>query len=197
MAKLYFRYGAMNSSKTANALMVKFNYEERQQKVMLMKPALDVRDGTAIVKSRAGLVSDCYLLEKDGSPMKIVKEQDESEPVHCLIVDEAQFLTKAQIFELTDVVDYLKIPVICYGLRADFLGNLFEGSLWLLALADTIEEVKTICWCGRKAIMNARIKNGCIVREGEQIVLGGNDQYISLCRQHWKSGEVGMFCEND
>ncbi len=191
MAKLYFRYGAMNSSKTANALMVKFNYEERSQQVMLMKPSVDVRDGPGIMKSRAGLTSACVLLEKTGSPLALVLAQTQVTALHCLIIDEAQFLTKEQVFELTDIVDAYNIPVICYGLRADFLGNLFEGSLWLLALADTIEEVKTICWCGRKAIMNARIKDGVIVRAGEQIVLGGNEQYISLCRQHWKKGEIG------
>lgn len=194
MAKLYFRYGAMNSSKTANALMVKFNYEERQQRVLLMKPALDVRDGIGMVKSRAGLTSSCLLVERDGSVMETLLRHLGSEPLHCLIVDEAQFLTKSQVMELTRIVDDLKIPVICYGLRADFIGNLFEGSQWLLSFADTIEEVKTICWCGRKAIMNARLLDGRVIKEGEQIVLGGNDRYISLCRHHWSTGETGPSC---
>lgn len=194
MAKLYFRYGAMNSSKTANALMVKFNYEERQQRVLLMKPALDVRDGIGMVKSRAGLASSCLLVERDGSVMDALLRHLGSEPLHCLIVDEAQFLTKSQVMELTRIVDDLKIPVICYGLRADFIGNLFEGSQWLLSFADTIEEVKTICWCGRKAIMNARLLDGRVIKEGEQIVLGGNDRYISLCRHHWSTGETGPEC---
>ena len=191
MAKLYFRYGAMNSSKTANALMVKFNYEERQQRVLLMKPALDIRDGAGIVKSRAGLSSPCLLIERDASILRILTEQMGHQPLHCLIVDEAQFLSREQVMELVKVVDEWKIPVICYGLRADFVGNLFEGSQTLLAFADTVEEVKTICWCGRKAIMNARLLDGRVVKEGEQIVLGGNERYISLCRHHWTTGETG------
>jgi thymidine kinase len=195
MAKLYFRYGAMNSSKTANALMVKFNYEERHQRVLLMKPAVDVRDGIGIVTSRAGLTSPCLLVERDGSIIEVLLRHMGSEPLHCLIVDEAQFLTKSQVMELTRIVDDLKIPVICYGLRADFIGNLFEGSQWLLSFADTIEEVKTICWCGRKAIMNARLLDGRVVKEGEQIVLGGNDRYLSLCRHHWSTGETGPACQ--
>jgi len=196
MAKLYFRYGAMNSSKTANALMVKFNYEERQQHVLLMKPAVDVRDGIGMVKSRAGLSSSCLLVEREGSVIEALDRATGDEPLHCLIVDEAQFLSKAQVMELVRLVDDRKIPVICYGLRADFIGNLFEGSQWLLAFADTVEEVKTICWCGRKAIMNARLLDGRVVREGEQIVLGGNDRYISLCRHHWSTGETGP-CSQD
>ena len=194
MAKLYFRYGAMNSSKTANALMVKFNYEERQQRVLLMKPALDIRDGAGVVKSRAGLSSPCLLIERDGSVLKLLTEHMAQQPLHCLIVDEAQFLTREQVLELVKVVDEWKIPVICYGLRADFMGNLFEGSQTLLAFADTVEEVKTICWCGRKAIMNARLLDGRVVKEGEQIVLGGNERYISLCRHHWTTGETGWAC---
>lgn len=191
MAKLYFRYGAMNSSKTANALMVKFNYEERNQRVMLMKPAVDVRDGQATIRSRAGLSEECTLVTEDTNIFSIVVSAIQESPVHCLIIDEAQFLNKAHVTQLTRVVDELNIPVVCYGLRADFMGNLFEGSQWLLAWADTIEEVKTICWCGRKAITNARIANGKIVKEGEQIVLGGHDKYTSLCRKHWASGELG------
>ena len=110
---------------------------------------------------------------------------------NCIIVDEAQFLKKAQVAQLVQIVDEMNIPVICYGLRADFRGELFEGSTWLMAWADTIEEIKTICWCGRKATFNARVHDGKIVREGEQILLGGNSTYISLCRKHWKSGELG------
>ena len=190
MPKLYFRYGAMNSSKSANALMVQFNYEERYQKAILMKPSLDVRDGVGIIKSRAGLESTCGLIQPETDLFEIMTERLKTEKIDCLIVDEAQFLKKHHVFALTRIVDELRIPVICYGLRADFQANLFEGSKWLLTLSDTIEEVKTICWCGRKAIMNARIQEGRVVKEGEQIVLGGNDRYISLCRQHWKTGEM-------
>lgn len=182
MAKLYFRYGAMGSSKTANALMVRYNYMERGQKVLMLKPCLDRRDGERIVASRCGLSCECAYMEEIDS----LNVQD----YHCVIVDEAQFLTKAQVERLVRVVDEENVPVIAYGLRADFQGNLFEGSQWLLAWADTIEEVKTICWCGKKAICNARVIDGRVVKEGEQIVLGGNESYVSLCRKHWTKGEL-------
>ncbi|MDY3280647.1 MAG: thymidine kinase, partial [Eubacteriales bacterium] len=147
MAKLYFRYGAMGSSKTANAVMVQYNYQERGQKALMLKPRLDNRDGERVVGSRAGLHAACsYMEEIDQLPLR---------DYDCVIVDEAQFLKKAQVERLVEIVDQMNIPVICYGLRTDFQGNLFEGSQWLLAWADTIEEVKTVCWCGKKATCNA------------------------------------------
>ena len=185
MAKLYFRYGAMGSSKTANAIMVQYNYVERGQKVLMVKPKLDNRDGERVLLSRCGLKTECAFVEE--------LDQYDVSQYDCVIVDEAQFLTKAQVEELVRIVDVLGVPVIAYGLRADFQGNLFEGSQWLMAWADTIEEVKTICWCGKKAICNARVANGRVVREGDQIVLGGNSQYVSLCRKHWATGELGGF----
>jgi len=185
MAKLYFRYGAMGSSKTANAIMVQYNYKERGQKVLMLKPQLDNRDGERTVMSRCGLKTECAFVEE--LPGLDVSGYD------CLIVDEAQFLTKEQVQRLVAIVDEKNIPVICYGLRADFQGNLFEGSHWLMAWADTIEEVKTICWCGRKATCNARVFNGKVVKEGDQILLGGNSQYVSLCRRHWQNGELGPY----
>ena len=187
MAKLYYRYGAMGSSKTANAIMVRYNYIERGQKVLMVKPAMETRDGEHMLSSRCGLTAPCVYMEE--VPDMDVKQYD------CLIVDEAQFLTREQVEFLVHVVDDLGIPVICYGLRADFQGNFFEGSLNLMACADTIEEIKTICWCGRKATCNARIMNGRVVKEGDQILLGGNSQYVSLCRKHWRSGELGPFRE--
>ena len=184
MAKLYFRYGAMGSSKTANALMVKYNYEERGQKVLLTKPAIDTRDGENIIKSRCGLESCCIIFDEITEDMLI--------DYSCIIVDEAQFLTKEQVQFIIHIVDDLNIPVVCYGLRADFKGNLFEGSANLLAAADTIEEVKTICWCGKKATYNARFdSNGNVVKKGAQVVLGANDKYIGLCRKHWSEGNLG------
>ncbi len=183
MAKLYFRYGAMGSSKTANAIMVQYNYAERGQKVLMVKPQLDNRDGERTVLSRCGLSTECVFMEE--LPGIDVKQYD------CVIVDEAQFLTKEQVQQLVHIVDELNVPVICYGLRADFQGNFFEGSLWLMAWADSIEEVKTICWCGRKATCNARVMDGRVIKEGDQILLGGNSQYVSLCRKHWASGELG------
>lgn len=185
MAKLYFRYGAMGSSKTANAIMVQYNYNERGQRVLMVKPAMENRDGARTVKSRSGLSTECVFMEE-------LSDMDVS-AYDCVIVDEAQFLTKAQVQQLVDIVDDLNIPVIAYGLRGDFQGNLFEGSTWLMAWADTIEEVKTICWCGKKATCNARVVDGHVVKQGEQVLLGGNSQYVSLCRKHWRNGELGRF----
>ncbi|MBQ8313286.1 MAG: thymidine kinase [Clostridia bacterium] len=182
MAKLYFRYGAMGSSKTANAIMVQYNYQERGQKVLMVKPQLDNRDGARTVLSRCGLKTECVFMEE--VPGMSLQGYD------CVIVDEAQFLTKEQVAHLVKIVDEMNIPVICYGLRADFQGNFFEGSQWLMAWADTIEEVKTICWCGRKATCNARVMNGKVIKEGDQILLGGNSQYVSLCRKHWANGQL-------
>ena len=184
MAKLYYRYGAMGSSKTANAIMVQYNYRERNQKVLMVKPKLDNRDGERTVLSRCGLSTECVFLEE--VPAIDVRQYD------CVIVDEAQFLTKAQVEMLVHIVDDLNVPVIAYGLRADFKGDLFPGSEALLVMADKIEEVKTICWCGKKAMFNARFDaNGKVLKEGEQVVLGANDKYIGLCRKHWRSGDLG------
>ena len=181
MAKLYFRYGAMGSSKTANAIMVRYNYLERGQKVLMLKPKLDSRDGETMVASRCGLSCACgYMEDIDTYP---VEEYD------CVIVDEAQFLTKAQVEKLVEIVDDRHVPVIAYGLRTDFQGNLFEGSQWLLAWADTIEEIKTVCWCGKAATCNARFnEKGEMITHGDQVVLGANDSYIALCRKHHRMG---------
>ncbi len=187
MAKLYFRYGVMGSSKTANALMVRYNYEERGQKALMVKPAIDQRDGGRIITSRIGLTHGCIYFSdlQSMTSEKISSHQ-------CIIVDEAQFLTRDEVYFLTQIVDDLDIPVICYGLRADFKGNLFSGSEALLAWSDIIEEVKTICWCGRKATYNARFdKHGIVLKQGDQVVLGANDCYIGLCRKHWKDGNLG------
>ena len=182
MSKLYFRYGAMGSSKTANAIMVQYNYAERGQRALLVKPQLENRDGERIIASRSGLSAPCHFVEELSSL--------DLTGVACIIVDEAQFLTKGQVEYLVEIVDQKSIPVICYGLRADFQGNLFEGSHWLLAWADTIEEIKTVCWCGRKATYNARISNGKVVKTGAQIQLGGNESYVALCRKHWAEGQL-------
>lgn len=187
MAQLYFKYGAMGSSKTANALMTRFNYEERGQQVLLVKPRLDLRDGDHMVASRIGLKYPCIYFDEmqQINPMELQQNA-------CIIVDEAQFLTKAEVDYLVSLVDDAGIPVICYGLRADFKGDLFPGSEELLVMADKIEEVKTICWCGKKASFNARFdKSGRVLKEGAQVVLGANDQYIGLCRKHWREGNLG------
>jgi thymidine kinase len=183
MAKLFFRYGAMGSSKTANAIMVQYNYHERGQKALMVKPKIDTRDGARVVASSSGLTTPCIFMEELTD--EVAKEYD------CILVDEAQFLTKAQVELLVYIVDVLRIPVIAYGLRADFRGNLFEGSQWLLAWADSIEEIKTVCWCGKKATFNARVQDGKVVKAGDQIMLGGNESYTALCRKHWAEGNLG------
>ena len=187
MAKLYFRYGVMGSSKTANALMVRYNYEERGQEALLVKPEIDQRDGAKFVASRMGLSHPCIYFSE-------MRSMDEAalKRYACVIVDEAQFLSREEVRFLVHIVDDWNVPVICYGLRADFSGQLFPGSQELLATADIIEEVKTICWCGKKATCNARFdKEGKVLRDGEQVVLGANDQYIGLCRKHWREGNLG------
>lgn len=176
----------MGSSKTANAIMVWYNYKERGQNALLLKPGVDTRDGVSRVWSRSGLEADCMLL--DDLDLEKVRNHE----YDALIIDEAQFMTKEQVEQLAWIVDNLNVPVVCYGLRTDFQGNFFPGSHWLLARADTIEEVKTICWCGKKATNNARLDGkGGITKVGEQVVLGANDKYIGLCRKHWMAGDPG------
>lgn len=190
MAKLYFRYSAMNAGKTTQLLQVKYNYEERGQNVLLLKPAIDNREGADRVVSRIGLASDAITIDSATDIFDLVNRAWAEHEVNCLLIDEAQFLTRPQVLQLCRIVDDLGIPVIAYGLRSDFRGNLFPGSEALLALADSIEELKTICWCGKKATMNTRLLNGKAVYEGEQIQIGGNESYISLCRKHWREGKV-------
>lgn len=187
MAKLYFRHGAMGSSKTANALMVEYNYYERGKRALLLKPRLDTRDGEGVIKSRMGLQKKCSFVEDFVNYTKQqIMEYD------CIIVDEAQFCKKSDIAFFVQVVDECNIPVICYGLRTDFQREPFEGSIWLLAWADVIEEIKTVCWCGQGATCNTRFtETGKVIREGEQVCLGGDDKYIALCRKHYKEGNLG------
>ena len=185
-AKLWFFYGAMGSSKTANALMVRFNYHERGMKAALLKPKSESRDGKHVVKSRIGIEGDCVYVEDFLDQV----DRGEIPEVDAIIIDEAQFLTREQVDKFSDLVDFHNIPVLCYGLRTDFQGNAFPGSARLLELADQIVESSTVCWCGRKARFNARVMDGKIVREGEQVQLGGNESYTSLCRKHFKEGKV-------
>ena len=185
-AKLWFIYGAMGSCKTANALMVRFNYQERGMKAALLKPMIECRDGKKNVKSSIGLSSDCEYVEDFLANVEV----NGAPKIDCVIVDEAQFLTREQVDNLSDIVDKHNIPVMCYGLKTDFQGNAFPGSARLLELADEIVESSTVCWCGRKARFNARVCDGHIVREGEQVQLGGNESYTSLCRKHFKEGII-------
>lgn len=186
MAKLYFRYSAMNAGKTTQLLQVKYNYEERGQKVLLIKPAIDNRYGSEKIKSRIGLESDAVIINQDTNLISLLANKE----VNCVIIDEAQFLSRGQVLQICSIVDNQNIPVIAYGLRSDFKGELFPGSEALLSLADSIEELKTICWCGKKAIMNTRLLNGKPTYQGEQIQIGGNESYISLCRKHWREGKI-------
>ncbi len=187
MAKLYFRHGSMGSSKTANALMVEYNYYERGKRALLLKPQVDQRDGERMIRSRSGLEKECLFVED-----LVAMNDDTIQTYDCVIVDEAQFCTKEQINLFLHIVDDLGIPVICYGLRTDFRRELFEGSMWLLAWADVIEEIKTVCWCGQGANCNTRFtESGDVIREGEQVCLGGDDKYIALCRKHYKEGNLG------
>ncbi len=185
MAKLYFKYGAMGSSKTANALITRFNYQERGMKVWLIKPSVDVRDGAAVIRSRIGLAAEADIITPE---MDLFAEYQKHDDCDVIITDECQFFTAAQIDQLRKIVDKLDIPVLCYGLRTDFLTHLFEGSRRLFEVADSVTEIKTICSCGKKAIVNARIDGeGKVVTEGGQIMLGGNDAYIAMCHACWRA----------
>ena len=184
MAKLYFKYGAMGSSKSAQALTTKFNYEEKGMTVWLIKPGTDTRDGADIIKSRIGLSQRAQAIGPDES---IKKAYEEAGNYDVIIVDEAQFMTPEQIDELRDLVDEEDLPVLCFGLKTDFRTHFFPGSHRLMELADSITEIKTICECGRKATVNARFDdNGRVITEGDQVVLGGNDRYTAMCYKCWK-----------
>lgn len=184
MAKLYFKYGAMGSSKSAQALITKFNYEEKGMSVWLIKPGTDTRDGADIIKSRIGLEAKTQVISPEND---IIKAYHDAGNYDVIIADEAQFLTVEQIDGLRKLVDEEDIPVLCFGLRTDFLTHFFPGSMRLMELADSITEIKTICECGSKATVNARFdENGKIITEGSQVMLGGNDRYTALCHRCWK-----------
>ena len=187
MAKLYFKYGAMGSSKTAQALITKYNYEENDMNVWLIKPSADTRDGAEILRSRIGLEATVEVI----APNVDVYARFLGRHNHkcdVIIVDECQFMTEAQIDQLRTIVDERSIPVLCFGLRTDFQTKLFPGSRRLMEVADCIEEIKTMCDCGAKATVNARINDGYIVTEGAQVVLGGNDCYIAMCHRCYVNG---------
>ena len=184
MAKLYFKYGAMGSSKSAQALITKFNYEELGMSVWLIKPSIDTRDGADVIRSRIGLQASAQVITPE---MSIIEEYAKAGRHDVIIADEAQFFAPAQIDELRTLVDEADLPVLCFGLRTDFLTHFFPGAQRLMELADSLTEIKTVCACGRKATVNARIDaEGRIVTEGGQILLGGNDSYIAMCHQCWK-----------
>ena len=191
MAKLYFKYGAMGSSKTAQALITKFNYEERGMRVWLIKPALDTRDGASVIRSRIGLEAKCFPVARDTDLLSLYREGYTNYDV--IIADECQFFTEPQVDALRAIVNDHNIPVLCFGLRTDFLCHLFEGSRRLFEVADSIAEIKTICSCGSKATVNARLDgNMRVVTEGAQVMLGGNDCYLAMCHKCWMEAIRGQ-----
>ena len=187
MAKLYFNYSAMNAGKTTVLLQSAHNYRERGMTPLLFTPALDNRYKTGLIKSRIGLQAEALPFQRSDDIFARVQQQLEHENIHCVLVDEAQFLTRDQVYQLTEVVDRLNIPVLCFGLRTDFQGELFEGSRYLLAWSDQLEELKTICHTGKKATMVVRVDDhGYALREGSQVEIGGNERYVSVSRKAFK-----------
>jgi len=193
MAKLYFYYSAMNAGKTTTLLQSAYNYHERGMRTLILTPALDNRYGEGVVASRIGLKANAHRFGGEENLLALVEADIAVQgPLHCVFVDEAQFLTKAQVWQISDVVDKLNIPVLAFGLRTDFRGELFEGSRYLLAWADNLEEIKTICHTGRKATMVVRVdEHGRAVTEGPQVEIGGNDRYVSVSRAEFKKISEG------
>ena len=190
MAKLYFNYSAMNAGKSTVLLQASHNYHEQGMHTLLMTAALDDRTKVGQITSRIGLGKDADLFDDTTDVFASVSARHNEKHIDCIMIDEAQFLSPAQVWQLSRVADELRIPVLCYGLRTDFMGALFPGSAALLALADHLREIRTICWCGSKASMVLRMdEGGNPVKAGTQVVIGGNDVYASVCRKHWKSGE--------
>lgn len=190
MASLYFKFAAMNSGKSTQLLQAHYNYVERGMHPLAMTAALDHRAGTGTISSRLGITSPARTFDATTDIYADIATLHASQKIDALLIDEAQFLSRAQVEQCARLVDDLRIPVLCYGLKTDFMGRLFAGSEALLCYADNIEEIKAICWCGRKAIMTARLVNGSMAREGEQVAIGGNEMYTSLCRKHFMRGEA-------
>ena len=193
MAKLYFYYSSMNAGKSTALLQSSYNYRERGMNTLVLAPELDDRYGAGKVTSRIGIESEAITFRKADDLFALVAGRVEEEPLHCVLIDEAQFLSEEQVWQLARTVDDLKVPVMCYGLRVDFQGQLFPGSAALLALADEMREVRTICHCGKKATMVVRQdETGNVLREGAQVQIGGNESYVSLCRRHWREAMGDM-----
>ena len=191
MAKLYFYYSAMNAGKTTTLVQSAYNYRERGMNTLVLKPEIDERFSSSIVRSRIGLETDAINVDAKDDLFLLTEKTNRKIPLSCVLLDEAQFLTKSQVFSLGEIVDRLDIPVLAYGLRSDFRGELFEGSLHLLAWADELVEIKTICHCGKKAGMVLRLDgNGNPVSVGDQVKIGGNDIYVSVCRKHFKKQQA-------
>jgi len=192
MAKLYFYYSSMNAGKSTNLLQSSYNYKERGMNTLVFVPLLDDRFGAGKVTSRIGIETEATTFKTDTDLLKVVEECSAEKPLHCVLVDEAQFLTRDQVFQLSEVTDKMNIPVLAYGLRTDFQGEPFEGSKYLLSWSDNLKELKAICHCGTKATMVLRMdEDGNAVTEGSQVEIGGNDRYVSMCRKHFKEAYFG------
>ncbi len=192
MAKLYFYYSSMNAGKSTSLLQSSYNYKERGMRTLVLAPAFDDRYGVGKVASRIGIETEATTFSRDSDLFALAKASHMEKSLHCVLIDEAQFLTREQVFQLSDVTDKLSIPVLAYGLRTDFQGEPFEGSKYLLAWADNLKELKAICHCGSKATMVLRMDdNGNAVTEGSQVEIGGNDRYVSMCRKHFKEHFYG------
>lgn len=189
MAKLYFYYSSMNAGKSTLLLQSSYNYQERGMRTLLFTPAIDTRYGAGKITSRIGLEAEATAFKPEDDLLAVVRREHAREPLSCVLIDEAQFLSGSQVRALSEVCDQLDVPVLCYGLRTDFQGNLFPGSAELLGWADVLTEIKTVCHCGRKATMTLRLDEaGGVVRDGSQVQIGGNSTYVSVCRRHFKSG---------
>ena len=192
MAKLYFYYSSMNAGKSTALLQSSYNYRERGMNTLVLAPRIDDRYGVGKVKSRIGIESEATTFGPDDDLFEIARRQSADEPLHCVLIDEAQFLTRDQVFQLGEITDKLNIPVLAYGLRTDFRGEPFEGSKYLLAWSDNLKEIKAICHCGTKATMVVRLdENGAAITEGSQIEIGGNERYVSMCRKHFRQKFLG------
>ena len=187
MATLTFYYSTMNAGKTIDVIKTAFNYETEDQAIMIFTSAIDTRSGTNKIKSRMGMEKEAISIKQTDDLYKMVQEA--SSKLGCVLVDEIQFFSVKQIWQLFNITHKLNIPVVCYGLRVDFMGNPFPASAQLMAIANKVEEIRTICWCGAKAIMNARIIDGKVIYQGEQVMVGGNESYKSLCSHHWITGQ--------
>jgi len=191
MASLHFKFAAMNSGKSTQLIQAHFNYIERGMHPLAMTPECDSRYGRGVIGARVGLKLEVDIFEKETNLFTTISTCLENQKIDVFIIDEGQFLSREQVYQLASVVDQLNIPVIVYGLKTDFKLEMFEGSYHLMCLADKVEELKTVCWCGNKAHMNARVSdNGVVLREGEQVEIGGNERYVSLCRKHFMNGNA-------
>ncbi|MBZ6067459.1 thymidine kinase [Aeromonas schubertii] len=191
MASLHYKFAAMNSGKSTQLIQAHFNYCERGMNPLAMTPAIDDRFGVGVISARVGLTLKVEVFGEESDLFELLRERNEQKRIDVFIVDEAQFLTREQVYQLARIVDELDIPVVAYGLKTDFRAELFPGSYHLLCLADKVEELKSICWCGNKAHMNARVSaSGEVMRDGAQVEIGGNDRYVSLCRKHYLEGKA-------